>query len=106
MRAGTARIRVLTVRATVSASTVSPMVAVQRMRLWASTVHCSQAEFAEKLPEGRWLEPGAFFEVAYGQFDAGVGTVKGVDLDGGALQVGEKPEVPPVQATVWPVGAR
>jgi len=52
IRAGTARMRVRTVRATVSASTGSPMVAVQRMRLWASTVHCSQAELAEKLPEG------------------------------------------------------
>ena len=96
MRAGTARMRVLTVRATVSVSTGSPMVAVQRMRLWASTVHWSQAELAEKLPEGQ-CQPGAFFEVGYGQLDAGVLTVERVDLDGGAVQVGEKPEVPPVR---------
>ena len=29
------------------------------------------------------FQPGAFFEVAYGQLDAGVGTVERVDLDGG-----------------------
>ena len=49
--------RVLTVRATVSGSTGSPMVAVQRMRLWASTAHWSQAPLAEKLPEGQWSSP-------------------------------------------------
>ena len=43
------------------------------------------------------LEPGSLLEVAYGQFDAGVSTVEGVDLDGGAVQVGEEPEVPPVR---------
>ena len=85
------------VRATVSVSRGSPMVALQRMRLWASTVHWSQAELAEKLPEGQSFQPGAFFEVGYGQFDAGVLTVEHVDLDGGAVHVGEKPEVPPVR---------
>ena len=43
------------------------------------------------------VKPGAFFEVAYGQLDAGVLTVERVDLDGGAVQVGEKAEVSPVR---------
>ena len=42
------------------------------------------------------FESGAFFEVADGQFDAGVLTVEGVDLDRGAVQVGQEGEVPPV----------
>ena len=72
------------------------MVAVQRMRLWASTAHCSQAQLAEKLPGGAVLQPGAFFEVADGELDAGVGPVEGVDVDGGAVEVGEEAEVAPV----------
>ena len=46
---------------------------------------------------GAVFEPGAFFEVSDRQFDAGVLTVEGVDLDRAAVKVGEKPEVPPVR---------
>ena len=53
IRAGRAMSRVRMVRATVSDSTASPMVAVQRMRLWASTAAWSQAELAEKFPDGQ-----------------------------------------------------
>ena len=51
--------RVRTVRATVSRSTGlgSPMVAVQRIRLLASTAHCGQALLAWKLPDGTWSMP-------------------------------------------------
>ena len=55
------------------------MVAVQRMRLWASTAHCSQAPLAWKFPDGHVFQPGALFEVADVELDHGVLTVEGVD---------------------------
>ena len=62
-RAGRAIRRVRTVRATVAWPTGpnSPMVAVQRRRLWASTAHCSHALLALKLPEGACSMPAPSF---------------------------------------------
>ena len=86
------------VRATVSSPSTrtSPRMAVQRIRLWASTAHCSQAELAWKLPGGDVVEPGPFFEVADGEFDDGVVAVEPVDVDGVAVDVGEEGVVTPV----------
>ena len=42
------------------------------------------------------LQPSSFFEVADGEFDAGVGPVEGVDLGGVAVEVGQEREVTPV----------
>jgi hypothetical protein len=42
------------------------------------------------------FEPGALFEVADREFDDGVLTVELVDVDGGAVEVGEEPAVSPV----------
>ena len=73
------------VRATISWSSTRtlPRMVVQRIRLWASTAHCSQARLAWKLPGRDVFESGAFFEVADGELDDGVVTVELVDLDGG-----------------------
>ena len=58
-RPGMATRRVRMVRATVSSSAprMPPRMLVQRIMLWASTAHCSHAEFAEKLPEGTCSSP-------------------------------------------------
>ena len=58
-RPGSAISRVRMVRATVSSPSTraSLMMAVHRIRLWASTAHCSHAELAWKLPEGTWSSP-------------------------------------------------
>ena len=42
------------------------------------------------------LESGTVFEVADREFDDGVLTMELVDIDGGAVEVGEEPEVAPV----------
>ena len=80
-RPGRAMSRVRMVRATVSSSSgvTSPRMAVQRIRLWASTAHCSQAELAWKLPGGDVFESGAFFEVADRELDDGVVAVELVE---------------------------
>ena len=67
-----------------------------RMRLWASTVHCSQAPLAEKFPDGHVFHPSPFLEVADVELHSGVLTVEGVDGDGVAVEVGEEREVAPV----------
>ena len=86
------------VRATVSSSSarMSPRMTVQRIRLWASTAHCSQAELAWKLPGGDVVEPGAFFEVA----DRRARRRRGDDGTGRprrrAVEIGEEGVVTPV----------
>jgi len=42
------------------------------------------------------VHPGTFFQVLDGELYTGVVAVEGVELDGGAVQVGEEAEVPPV----------
>ncbi len=42
------------------------------------------------------FEPGAFFEVADRELDNGVSTMELVDIDSGAVEIGEEPEVAPV----------
>ena len=90
--------RVRTVRATVkwSSTRTLPRVVVQRIRLWASTVHCSQAELAWKLPDGTCSRPAPSFQVADGELDDGVVTVEAVDVDGVTGEVGDKGVVTPV----------
>ena len=58
--------------------------AVQRMRLWASTAQREPGGVGEEPPGGAVLEPGAFFEVADGELDAGVVAVELVDGDDSA----------------------
>ena len=66
-RAGMARRRTRTVRATVKMGTagVVPAVAVQRMRLWARTAQHSQAELAEKFPDGTWSRPAPSLRLSW-----------------------------------------
>ena len=70
--------------------------AVQRIRLWASTAHCSHAELAWKLPEGMCSSPAPSFEVADGELDDGVVSVEPVDVDGVTVEVGQEGVVTPV----------
>ncbi len=43
------------------------------------------------------LESGPFFEVSDGEFDSGVLTVKGIDVDGVAFEIGDEGEVAPLR---------
>ncbi len=55
--------RVRTVRATTSwfSTRTLPVIAVQRIMLWARTAHCNQALLAWKLPEGMCSRPALDF---------------------------------------------
>ena len=86
IRAGTASSRVRMVRATVSASTGSPMVARPADEVVGQHGALQPGGVGGEVAGGAVFEPGAFFEVADGQLDAGVLTVEGVDLDGGCRQ--------------------
>ena len=56
----------------------------------------------EEVSRGHVLESRTFFEVPDGEFDPGMFTVEGVDVDGVALEVGQEGEVAPLRATRWP----
>lgn len=69
---------------------LSPMRAVQRARLWASTCTASQAPLAAKRPEGRWFNPTPYFKIPDGVLELGVAAVVGLEGERVARAVGDE----------------
>jgi len=67
-----------------------PSRAVQRARLWAITWTASQAPLAANRPDGRWLRPTPYFQVADRVLDLGVTAVIGLEDQGLAVAVGDE----------------
>ena len=78
------RVLVVTVRSP------GPIHAVQRARLWAITCTASQAALAAKRPDGRWLQPDAVLEAAYGVLDLGVAAMIGLQVQHFPIAVGDE----------------
>ncbi len=64
-----------------------PMRLVQRARLWAITFRASQAAFAPKRPEGRWLSPTPYLRVRMAFFHLGVAAME-VGLESSTMSPG------------------
>ena len=67
-----------------------PIRAVQRARLWAIVWTASQAPLAAKRPEGRWFQPDAVLEVAYGILDLGVAAMVSLQFEQLPVPVGDE----------------
>ena len=93
-----------TVRATVkcSAGVSSPSTGGPANEVVGENGADEPCRVGEEVSRGDVLESGPFFEVSDGEFDSGMLTVKGIDVDGVALEIGDEGEVTPLAATRWP----
>lgn len=98
-RPGIARSRVRRVRATINwfSTRTRPAIAVPADHVVSEDGALQPNAVGVEVAGRDVLESAALFEVADREFDNGVLTVELVEFDGGAVEVGEEPEVAPVR---------